>query len=100
MSNVYELSEIPEGVHKQQAGEGPVPDGMIGWSGGEFIPAIGDVVSIKFNSLGTGEVLSYFVEHNYLGLEVKLHNAPAWHKKQNKGTKFEGKSLVFGAEIV
>jgi hypothetical protein len=63
------------------------------------VPAIGDVVRITFNGLGTGTVVSYFVEHQYAGVCVRLDNDPAWHVKQCRGSRWAGCALVFGAEI-
>lgn len=71
------------------------------WSVGGFAtpPAIGTRVRITFNGLGSGVVESYFVEHNFVGVRVRLDAAPAWHVKQNKGTIHAGNALVFGREI-
>jgi hypothetical protein len=84
----YNLSEIPEGR----------------WSGTEdtgfpLPPIIGHSVEITFNGLGFGRVESYFVEHGWVGVCVKLNNPPQWHAIQKKGTTFEGRALVFGREI-
>ncbi len=65
------------------------------------IPTIGQKVTITMNNLGQGVVDSFFIEHGYVGVIVKLDSEtqPIWHKKQNKGSRFEGKALVFGAEV-
>ena len=60
-------------------------------------PLLGARVRITFNELGAGTVVGYFVEHGYLGVEVRCENRPAWHVRQN-GDKHPH-PLVFGAEI-
>lgn len=67
------------------------PDGE--WSG-TFDPSIGDRVEIPFNGLGAGTVVSYFCEHGYRGVRVKLDKQPEWHQKQGNPPY----ALVFGAE--
>jgi len=68
------------------------------WTGKGPVPAIGDKISINFNSLGSGVVERYFVEDGYLGVRVKLLKRPDWHVKQN-GKHYKGLSNVFGNEI-
>jgi hypothetical protein len=94
----YNLSELPESVVLLSA-ENRDDKNVVKWSGLYPIPQIGDKVYINFNQLGSGVVESYFVEHSYMGLTVKLDNAPEWHRKQTKGQKWEGKAMVFGQEI-
>lgn len=70
------------------------------WSGKNPVPKIGDKVRINFNQLGSGVVRSYFFEHGYLGILVKLDNPPEWKRKQHPpGSKYHGVAHVFGAEI-
>jgi hypothetical protein len=83
-ANLYHLPVAPEGI----------------WSAEFPVPSIGTKVKIKFGGLDTGEVVSYFTEGGYVGVQVKLDKPPDWHQKQNKGKEFEGMSLVFGAEIL
>ena len=64
-----------------------------------FPPPIGTKVHIIFNGLGDGKVISYFFEHGFLGVQVKLDNEPKWHIKQTKGDWHRGTALVFGSEI-
>lgn len=64
-----------------------------------LVPSVGQEVYVRCNSLGPGTVESYFIEHGYVGVAVRLSAAPEWHKKQTKGTKWEGVALVFGNEI-
>lgn len=59
-------------------------------------PAIGTRVLITFNDFGAGAVESYFVEHGYLGVCVKLDAEPKWRKKQKCD---HATALVFGSEI-
>jgi len=68
------------------------PDGE--WSA-TFDPNIGNRVRITMNNFGTGTVVSYFCEHGYRGVRVKLDQQPEWHKKQGQPPY----ALVFGAEI-
>ena len=74
----YDLPERTEGV----------------WSG-TFDPNIGERVQITFNDFGVGTVVSYFCEHGYRGIRVKLDKQPEWHCKQGQPPY----ALVFGAEI-
>jgi hypothetical protein len=68
--------------------------------GAEQVPALGSRVRIGFNSLGTGTVESYFVEHGWLGVCVVLDVVPTWKQKQQKDTPLRAAvALVFGAEI-
>ena len=69
------------------------------WSNLKEPPAIGQSVRINFNSLGRGAVESYFTEHGWLGVIVKLDDPPDWHKRQTAGKENEGKALVFGIEL-
>lgn len=69
------------------------------WSGKGPVPVVGAPVTINFNGLGSGTVAAYFHEHGWLGVKVRLDNPPAWHAKQNAGTKHAGFALVFGAEL-
>lgn len=77
----YELDAPPEGAK---------------WSGDKPIPAIGTMVAITMNKLGSGTVLDYFVEGGYLGVRVHLERQPEWHKKQNPNRTW---AMVFGKEI-
>jgi hypothetical protein len=84
-------------------------EGQTKWSGAMGVPAIGDRVEIKFNSFGRGTVMGYFIEHDYLGLYVKVDKLPEWRVKQDKRNgKRSPESIaanplncvmVFGAEI-
>lgn len=76
----------------------PDPAVTLMWSA-DFLPAIGDRVLITMNGLGPGRVASYFTEHGWLGVSVRLEKDPDWHVKQCRGTKWAGHALVFGAEI-
>ena len=67
---------------------------VLKWAG-TFVPNIGERVRVSMNGLGAGTVCSYFHEHGYVGVEVQLENAPAWHKIQRP----TGRCLVFGTEI-
>jgi hypothetical protein len=68
------------------------PEGR--WSG-TFDPNLGDRVEITINGFGAGTVVSYFCEHGYRGVRVKLDRQPKWHREQGQPPY----ALVFGAEI-
>lgn len=68
------------------------------WSNSR-LPKLGEQVKVTCNSMGPGEVVSYFTEQGYLGVRVKLDAEPDWHRKQCAGTPNAGHALVFGAEI-
>lgn len=57
------------------------------WSGKNEPPAIGAKVKAFVNGLGTGTVLSYFVEYEWLGVLVQLDAPPEWYIKQNGANK-------------
>lgn len=98
MANQYGLSDLPEGIVLRSE-ENSSDDSVVKWSGSYPIPQIGQSVQINFNQLGTGVVESYFVEHGYCGLIVRLDKEPEWKIRQHKGTKHEGIAMVFGLEI-
>lgn len=72
-----------------------VDDPERGWKGTSELPDLGTKVKINFNQFGTGTVHSYFVEHNFIGVRVKLDKQPEWHKNQGQPPY----ALVFGPEI-
>lgn len=71
------------------------------WSGkqhaGKPLPKLGDRVTVTMNGLGAGTVVAYFVEHGFLGVQVRLDQRPDWHIRQNGS--HHPHALVFGAEI-
>lgn len=96
--NVLNINPTLENIDRYQAvkesGE------KILWGNETYVPIIGDTVKIKFNDLGTGLVESYFVEHGWLGVCVKLDKVPEWKRKQQKDDPRRAEvALVFGAEI-
>jgi hypothetical protein len=105
-SCVYDLTAIPLPLVTPIYGDDqdrtisnkPDPGVALLWSG-DFIPARGDRVHIRMNEFGDGTITGFFTEHGWLGLIVKLDAAPAWHRKQNRGHKYQGSVLVFGAEV-
>ena len=66
------------------------------WSN-EWIPKIGERVGAEMNGFGPSEVISYFMEAGWLGVEVKPDKRPDWHIKQHGNNKTT--VLIFGAEI-
>ena len=93
----YDLPVMPEGVILR-TDENEGDDTLTKWSGVFPVPAIGDKVQ-HTGEWGTGTVVSYFVEHGWLGLYVRLDNDPAWHAKQNAGKPYAGHVHSFGIEI-
>jgi hypothetical protein len=77
-------------------GELVTPDDVIKWGGKEPPPPIGTEVIALINGCGPAVVTGYYVEHNWLGLMVKLHEPPAWFLKQNGGNV---ECVVFGPEF-
>lgn len=57
----------------------------IRWAGDVPPPAIGTQIIVTINNCGPAIVTGYFIEDNWLGLLCRLLDAPAWHKRQNKG---------------
>lgn len=94
----YNLSELPDDTILMTE-ENRKNKSVLKWSGSYPIPQVGQRVKINFNGLGSGVVESYFIEHSFVGITVKLEDDPEWHQKQCKGTWYEGKALVFGQEI-
>lgn len=107
LSNRYDLHELPMplqtygGVDLTDPDKAPTPETADAylWSRLTSPPRIGTRVHVVVNAMGWGTVVSYFVEHGYLGVRVKLETEPEWHAKQCAGTKNAGHCLVFGAEL-
>lgn len=59
------------------------------WSGKSALPAIGERVYMKINSIGWGVVKGYAESHGYLGLLVNPENPPDWWKKQRRNNAKE-----------
>lgn len=91
-----ELDTVPAYVAPVWANDSLQNRDDVKWSHANPPPAIGEKVAIQFNGLGSGTVVGYFVEENFLGLRVKLDKNPAWREKQLKGNP---PALVFGAEV-
>lgn len=70
--------------------------GKILWGGKQEPPAIGSKVCVTMNSLGPGTVRGYFVEYDWLGLLVELHNPPKWWIEQNPARPL---AHIFGIEF-
>lgn len=68
------------------------------WSGLIAPPPVGTRIKVKMNNLGEATVKGYFVEDNWLGLLVRLHNPPEWHRKQD-ANRPAGPSHIFGCEF-
>jgi len=94
----YGLLDLPTDV-AQRTEENSGDTTVLKWSGKHPIPAIGERVHLNFNEFGNGTVVSYFWEHGYLGVYVKLVKAPAWHNKQMAGNPRKGHCMAFGVEV-
>ena len=68
----------------------------IKWGSLSAPPAIGQRVHINFNGLRDGTVESYFHEHGWLGVCVKIDKIPKWKMKQETNRDC---ALVFAVEI-
>ena len=53
------------------------------WISRKAVPAVGETINVRINSIGASVVKKYFVEHGFLGLLVQPLNPPAWYIKQN-----------------
>ena len=94
----YGLKELPpEYVHHGPVGEGEGPkDGDVWWCGVNPPPVIGDRVKVRINEFGEGEVVSYFHEHGFLGVEVRVDHQPRWHRLKHGHCPYV---LVFAIEL-
>jgi hypothetical protein len=101
--DVYAMHWLPELPQWERVGVDaagiPLPStGKARWMGYDDPPAIGVTVTAKVNSLGDGVVTGYFVEHDYLGVIVRLgEDRPDWHIEQRKGDPMVH---LFGPEIM
>jgi len=59
------------------------------WSGTMPLPAIGDRVYVRMNSIGWANVSGYAEVEGFLGLMVSPENPPDWYVKQVKAHKAE-----------
>ena len=66
------------------------------WISRKAIPAVGETINVRINSIGASVVKKYFVEHGFLGLLVQPLNPPAWYIKQNGADE---PCHVFPAEV-
>jgi hypothetical protein len=77
----------------------PLPDFQgAKWSGPAQIPSLETKVNINFNRIGSGTVIGYFREYDYLGLMVRVDNPPEFQVKQT-GLKHPI-AFVFGCDIL
>ncbi|UYY85590.1 hypothetical protein [Alcaligenes sp. SMD-FA] len=74
-------------------------DDRLIWTGPEPIPAIGDTVMVRFNSIGQCKVVCFASQGPYLGLLVYPLQPPSWWVSQNGEPSPETAGLVFGREI-
>jgi len=91
----YEVARWDDPKVAQPSNAAP---GKVLWGVKQMPPAIGTMVRVTMNGLGQGTVRGYFVECDWLGLLVELHNPPKWWREQNKA---DPKRLahVFGIEF-
>ncbi len=74
------------------------------WSGKMLVPTIGDKVTVTINGFGLGTIVGYFIEHDWLGVYVKLDDPPSWWVEQQERRaehpgRIAGCAMAFGAEI-
>lgn len=69
------------------------------WSGTEPVPAIGDEVHIRVNSIRPAKVVGYGSQEGYLGVMVYPLDPPQWWIDQNGQPSPDKPALAFGAEI-
>lgn len=97
--NRYRLRKLPSWQHYVQ-GTSPSENDPPGWSGRGSLatpPPVGTPVIVRINGIGPGTVRGYFVEHGFLGVEVRVDDPPAWWRKQNGRARI---ARVFGTEII
>lgn len=102
-SNVYNMTEVPAGIVQLdpkvlERVRQEQPDAIL-WTGTgtfETPPPIGARVNVRMNGFGLSTVTGYFVEHKFLGLQVKPDVRPKWHQEQQPGRRV---ICVFGTEI-
>jgi hypothetical protein len=75
---------VPKWVEPIWTDKGCANPDVIKWSGKKPPPAIGTKVKVTMNSLGPAIVRGYFIEHNWLGINVQFLKPPKWWKEQNK----------------
>jgi len=59
------------------------------WSGKMPLPAIGDRIYLRINSIGYGRVAGYAEVEDFVGLIVEPESPPDWYVKQTKAQKAE-----------
>jgi len=100
MTSTYrKLSTVPVHIRYLATQATPSADMPtdIKWSNLTFdVPAIGDLVFVRINRIRAARVVSYFVEHGFLGLLVVPLAPPEWFVKQNG--RFS-ECHVFGTEV-
>lgn len=96
MAGYRELFALPE-FYRHTKDREPCVDGpAYAWSNDKAPPAIGTKVKVAINSIGTSQVIGYFIEDGYLGLLCVPDDPPDWYVKQN-GRRSH--CHVFGAEV-
>lgn len=90
------LYEVPQYDDPKVATPANAAPGKVLWGGKHEPPAIGSKVRVTMNGLGRGTVRGYFVECDWLGLLVELHNPPQWWAKQNPQRPL---AHIFGIEF-
>jgi hypothetical protein len=87
----YEPATFNEGGEVQ-----PAATGLPRWAGKNAPPLVGTKIHVTMNNLGVATVTGFFVEEGFLGLKVRFHDAPEWHRKQNRGNP---NGYIFGPEF-
>lgn len=91
MSERFYISQPRATSSTKEGPNGPLPvyhaDGVpidMMWSGKMPLPAMGDRVYLKINSIGWAKVEGFCESHGYLGLLCRPENPPEWYVKQTK----------------
>jgi len=98
-ANYSEMTAIPAHVRYLAKQDTPTAEFPVDikWSNLTMdVPAIGEIVHVRMNSIKAARVEGYFVEHGFLGLLVKPLAPPSWYVKQNG--RFST-CHVFGTEV-
>ena len=98
----YDLKSVPLPVLRPERDGDTVTNKGAGylWSGEGDLPGIGQRVFVSMNGLGYGTVTAYLYEAGWLGVFVRLEDAPEWHRRQTAGrTQYPGIAMVYGAEL-
>lgn len=99
------FTTVPAWIQNTPDQVGPLPDGVLLWSGPIAPPAIGSYVYVRINSIGVSRVVGYAEHDGYLGVMTVALNPPAFLLRnvaelgQTREEYDRLGALSFGAEI-